>query len=87
MTSRKEPQRPDMNSIPHATACGDDTLLELLDRLLNAGVVLLGDVVISVADVELICLRLQLVLSSAETAREIGMFVPSQDFDPVRQDT
>ena len=50
----------------------DATVLELLDRVLNTGVVLVGDVVITVADIELIYLRLQLMLSSAETAREAG---------------
>ncbi|MGD0899350.1 MAG: gas vesicle protein [Thermoguttaceae bacterium] len=50
----------------------DATVLELLDRVLNTGVVLVGDVVITVADIELIYLRLQLMLSSAETARRAG---------------
>ena len=45
----------------------ENTLIELLDRLLNAGVVLCGDLVISVADVELLYLRLQLTLSTVET--------------------
>jgi hypothetical protein len=57
---------------PALTAETDNTVLELLDRVLNAGVVLLGDVSISVADVELIYLRLQLLLSSTETARQAG---------------
>ena len=55
----------------------ENTLLELLDRLLNAGVVLCGDLVVSVADVELLYLRLQLTLSSVETARQAGWFVPT----------
>jgi hypothetical protein len=55
----------------------ENTVLELLDRLLNAGVVLCGDVVVSVADIELLYLRLQLTLSSVETARRAGWFVPS----------
>ena len=54
----------------------DNTLLELLDRLLNTGVVLCGDLAISVADIELIYLRLQLTLSSVETARKAGWYVP-----------
>ena len=54
----------------------DNTLLELLDRLLNTGVVLCGDLAISVADIELIYLRLQLTLSSVETARKVGWYVP-----------
>ena len=55
----------------------ENTLLELLDRLLNAGVVLCGDLTISVADIELLYLRLQLTLSSVETARQAGWFVPT----------
>jgi hypothetical protein len=50
----------------------DATLVELLDRVLHTGVVLVGDVMITVADIELIYLRLQLMLSSAETARQAG---------------
>jgi hypothetical protein len=48
------------------------TLLETLDRLLNRGVVVAGDVTLSVADVDLIYLGLRLLLSSVETAREWG---------------
>jgi gas vesicle structural protein len=51
---------------------GDGTVLELLDRLLNTGVVLAGDVSINVADIELVYLRLQVMLTSAETARQAG---------------
>jgi hypothetical protein len=55
----------------------ENTIVELLDRLLNAGVVLCGDLVVSVADIELLYLRLQLTLSTVETARRAGWFVPS----------
>ncbi len=48
------------------------TILELLDRLLNKGVVVAGDIAISVADVDLIYLRAQLLLSSVKTARQAG---------------
>jgi hypothetical protein len=58
------------------TRTEDDTVLELLDRLLNCGVVLCGDLAISVADIELIDARLQLTLSSVETARQAGWYVP-----------
>jgi hypothetical protein len=50
----------------------DCTVLELLDRLLNTGVVVAGELAITVADIELVYLRLQLLLSSAETARQAG---------------
>jgi gas vesicle structural protein len=48
------------------------SLCEALDRVLNAGVVISGDVVISVADVDLIYLGLRVMLSSIETARSSG---------------
>jgi hypothetical protein len=43
-------------------------LCELLDRVLNTGVVAMGEVVISVAGVDLIYLNLNLLLTSVETA-------------------
>jgi hypothetical protein len=45
------------------------SLCDALDRMLNKGVVVAGEVVISVADVDLIYLNLQLLLTSIETAR------------------
>jgi hypothetical protein len=46
------------------------SLCETLDRVLNKGAVIVGEVAISVADVDLVYLGLQLVLTSIETARE-----------------
>ncbi len=48
------------------TSPKDATLLDLLDRLLDRGVVLAGDLTISVADVDLISLRLGVLLASIE---------------------
>jgi gas vesicle structural protein len=49
------------------------SLCETLDRVLNTGVVLAGEVLISVADVDLIYLGLQVMLTSVETARGLGL--------------
>lgn len=46
----------------------DVTLLELLDRILDRGVVIGGDLTISVADVDLIFLGLKVMLTSVERA-------------------
>jgi gas vesicle structural protein len=45
------------------------SLCEVLDRVLNKGVVVAGEAVISVADIELVYLGLQVILTSIETAR------------------
>jgi gas vesicle structural protein len=49
------------------------TLLELLDRVIDQGVVLDGDITISVADVELIYLGLKLMLAPVERLEEYRM--------------
>jgi hypothetical protein len=47
----------------------DVSLCEALDRILNKGAVLFGEVMISVADIDLVYLGLQVILASLETAR------------------
>ena len=44
------------------------SLVDLLDRVLGKGVVVAGDLMISVADVDLIYVNLRLLISAVETA-------------------
>ena len=55
------------------------TLLELTDRLLNRGVVLTGEAVISVAGVDLIYLGLNVVLTAVENLRKTRGAAASRD--------
>jgi hypothetical protein len=48
------------------------TLCEALDRILNKGVVIAGEVTISVANVDLIYLGLNLLLGSIDTIRNVN---------------
>ncbi len=65
------------------------SLCETLDRVLNKGAVVSGDIVISVAGVDLLYLGLNLVITSVETmrqwepARRPGPALPA----PVREET
>ena len=47
------------------------SLLETLDHVLNRGLVIAGEITISVADIDLIFLGLNVLLSSVETANEV----------------
>jgi hypothetical protein len=49
----------------------DLSLLETLDHVLDRGLVLAGEITISVADVDLIFMGLNVLLTSTETAREM----------------
>ena len=60
------------DSTPALSASEQVSLCEALDRVLNKGAVVVGEITISVADIDLIYLGLQVVLSSIETARGLG---------------
>lgn len=51
----------------------DNTLVDLLDRMLNKGIILNADVIISVAGVPLIGITLKAALASIETMLDYGM--------------
>ena len=48
----------------------DITLLELLDRLLDKGIVICGELVISIANIDLIYVGLKLLVASVETLEQ-----------------
>lgn len=49
----------------------DVSLLETLDHVLNRGLVIAGEITISVADIDLIFVGLNILVSSVETAHEV----------------
>lgn len=56
---------PDRQALKHEV-----TLIELVDRVLNRGVVLSGDITLSVAGVDLVYVGLRVLLSSVATLEE-----------------
>jgi hypothetical protein len=48
-------------------------LADLLERILDKGIVIAGDIKISLVDVELLSIQLRLVICSVDKAREMGM--------------
>jgi gas vesicle structural protein len=50
----------------------DVALVEVIDRVIQSGVVLHGDLVLSVADIDLVYVRLDLLLASVSTARRLA---------------
>src|SRR5947207_14847117 len=63
------PMQNDFESVTLAGNAEEDvSLVEILDHVLNAGVVIHGSVVISLAGVDLVYLGLNVILTSVETA-------------------
>ena len=48
-------------------------LLEVLEKILDKGVVIAGDIKVSLADVDLLTIKIRLLIASVDKAREIGM--------------
>jgi hypothetical protein len=52
------------------------SLFDLLDRILDKGVVINGDITVSFAGVDLVSLKVNLVIASLETAKRYGIELP-----------
>lgn len=48
-------------------------LVDILDRVLDKGLVIAGDVKVSLAEVELLTIRIRLIVCSLDKAQEIGL--------------
>jgi len=60
-----------MPQIIHST--NGSTLADILERVLDKGVVIAGDIRIKLVEVELLTVNIRLLISSVEKAREIGI--------------
>jgi Gas vesicle protein len=56
-----------------ATSTQGSSLADVLERVLDKGIVIAGDISVSVADTELLNIRIRLLISSVDKAREIGI--------------
>jgi len=75
MTTREETRARVEESLrvdPDALADAQASLLDLVDHVLNKGVVVTGDVVIGLAGVDLVYLRLSAVLCAADRVLPSG---------------
>jgi hypothetical protein len=56
-----------------ATGHEPANLGDILERVLDRGIVIVGDIRVSLLDIELLTLKLRLVVASVETARQMGI--------------
>ena len=60
-------------SPPQLARPQSDSLADLLERVLDKGVVVAGDIVVNLLDIELLTLKVRLLICSADTAQEMGI--------------
>jgi argonaute-like protein implicated in RNA metabolism and viral defense len=59
------------NSMTHATHSA--TLADVLERILDKGVVIAGDIKIKLVDIELLTIQIRLLICSVDKAKEMGI--------------
>jgi Gas vesicle protein len=52
---------------------GATNLADILERVLDKGLVIAGDIQVNLLDIELLTIKLRLVITSLDTAREVGI--------------
>nr|WP_248961590.1 gas vesicle protein [Sphaerisporangium perillae] len=81
-------------SAPRAPVARDSggNLGDILERVLDRGVVIVGDIRVNLLDIELLTIKLRLLIASVDTARELGIdwwehdpWLSSKDHDLVEE--
>ena len=57
--------------IEHSTS--GSTLADLLERILDKGIVIAGDIKVKIVDIELLTIQIRLLICSVDKAKEIGV--------------
>jgi hypothetical protein len=55
------------------TSTTGSSLADILERVLDKGIVIAGDITVSVGSVELLSIRIRLLVASVDKAKEIGI--------------
>ena len=69
--TRPKRERDFMERVPAVS--GTTNLVDILDRVLDKGLVIAGDIRVSLANVELLTIRIRLLICSVDKAEEIGL--------------
>jgi len=59
------------SQIVHSTQ--SSSLADILERVLDKGIVIAGDIKISLADIELLDIKIRLLIASVDKAKEMGI--------------
>src|SRR5579859_7737644 len=58
---------------PYGSGGAPANLGDILERVLDKGLVIAGDIQVNLLDIELLTIKLRLVIASLDTAREVGI--------------
>ncbi len=73
MSSNELAFRQDLQPAGPQPVGGPANLADILERVLDKGIVIAGDIQINLLDIELLTIKLRLLVASVERAREMGI--------------
>lgn len=62
---------PVQRSVVHSVEAS--TLADILERVLDKGIVIAGDIKVNIVDIELLTIQIRLVICSVDKAKEMGL--------------
>ena len=62
-----------MQGYPASGSRSTTNLGDILERVLDKGIVIAGDIQVNLLDIELLTIKLRLVIASLDTARQVGI--------------
>jgi hypothetical protein len=62
-----------LSSTGAGTSRSSTNLGDILERVLDKGIVIAGDIQVNLLDIELLTIKLRLVVASLDTARQVGI--------------
>jgi hypothetical protein len=66
-------RRPETRRMAGATQNGASNLADLLERVLDKGIVIAGDITLCLGEIELLQIKIRLLVASVDKAREMGI--------------
>ena len=71
--SRRPPQNTTYRSDVNARPGGPANLADILERVLDKGIVIAGDIQINLLEIELLTIKIRLLVASVDRAKEMGI--------------
>ena len=65
--------RPESRRLAGATAGSSGNLADLLERVLDKGIIIAGDITLCLGEIELLQIKLRLLIASVDRARDMGI--------------
>src|SRR5436190_15626771 len=65
--------RPEGRRLAGASQAGSSNLADLLERVLDKGLIIAGDVTLCLGEIELLQIKIRLLIASVDRARDMGI--------------